>query len=103
MANGFTYDNPEWGNMGQGAPEVGDLPLGTERPKVINLEEMGEWVNEYAPTAGVRELREAVAVSLTSAFGTLTGSIFTTQPIGKERRASTRTRMCASSLVGVRE
>jgi hypothetical protein len=63
MANGFTYDDPKWGNMGQGAPEVGPIPGAPERPKVIDLEKMGEMVNEYAPTAGVKELREAVAVS----------------------------------------
>lgn len=63
MANGFTYDNPEWGNMGQGAPEVGPIPGAPDRPKVIDLEKMGEWVNEYAPTAGIKPLREAVAVS----------------------------------------
>ncbi|KAK8858536.1 hypothetical protein IAR55_002763 [Kwoniella newhampshirensis] len=60
-ANGFSMDDPEWANLGQGAPEVGDLPGGPERPMTIDLNRWGVQVNEYAPTAGVKELREAVA------------------------------------------
>ncbi|KAI5478228.1 hypothetical protein MNV49_005293 [Pseudohyphozyma bogoriensis] len=60
-ANGWTFDNDEWANFGQGAPEVGPIPGGTERPTVIDLKSMGEGINEYAPTTGVTELREAVA------------------------------------------
>jgi hypothetical protein len=42
---------------------VGDLPGGPPRPKVIDLTQWGEDINEYSPTVGVKELREAVAVS----------------------------------------
>lgn len=65
MANGFSYDNPEWGNMGQGAPEVGPLPDAPPRPKALDFDAEGELIHEYAPTAGVKQLREAVAVSVT--------------------------------------
>lgn len=74
--------DPEWANLGQGAPEVrppfvgvlpthllftpikvGDLPGGPPRPKTIDLSQWGDDVNEYGPTVGIKELREAVAVS----------------------------------------
>ena len=61
IANGFSYDNPEWANMGQGAPETGDLPEGPPRLHNIDLSQWGDGVNEYAPTTGVKELRQAVA------------------------------------------
>ncbi|GFZ45254.1 LOW QUALITY PROTEIN: hypothetical protein JCM24511_02980 [Saitozyma sp. JCM 24511] len=61
QANGFSQTDLEWANLGQGAPEVGDLPGGPPRPKVIDLTQWGEDINEYSPTVGVKELREAVA------------------------------------------
>ncbi|KAJ9111513.1 hypothetical protein QFC20_002485 [Naganishia adeliensis] len=60
-ANGYSDDNPEWANMGQGAPETGDLPDGPPRIRNIDLSQWGDGVNEYAPTTGIRELRQAVA------------------------------------------
>ncbi|KAI9104567.1 aminotransferase [Phlyctochytrium arcticum] len=56
--SGWTADDPEWGNFGQGAPEVGPIPNAPEKPHTINMRD-GDF--EYAPTAGVKELREAVA------------------------------------------
>lgn len=48
-----------WANLGQGAPEHGDtIPGSFKRPKLIEVPDISR---EYAPTAGVRELREAVA------------------------------------------
>jgi len=59
MANGFSYSSShEWANLGQGAPEVGDIPDNPPRPTTINIPIDSL---EYAPTTGVRELREAVA------------------------------------------
>ncbi|KAJ3548746.1 hypothetical protein NMY22_g1144 [Coprinellus aureogranulatus] len=59
MANGFSYSSSkEWANLGQGAPEVGPLPGAPPRPDVIK---MPLDTLEYAPTTGVKELREAVA------------------------------------------
>lgn len=59
MANGFNYTSShEWANLGQGAPEVGPIPGAPERPNAISvpLDSL-----EYAPTTGVKALREAVA------------------------------------------
>ncbi|KAF9013940.1 pyridoxal phosphate-dependent transferase [Cyathus striatus] len=59
MANGFTYaSSHEWANLGQGAPEVGPLPGAPPRPESIPLPLDSL---EYAPTTGVKALREAVA------------------------------------------
>ena len=77
MANGFSYStSSEWANLGQGAPEVGDIPDAPPRLQSIPLPLDSL---EYAPTTGVKrtffivcwcarlelrgrtELREAVA------------------------------------------
>lgn len=59
MANGFSYASSHtWANLGQGAPEVGDIPGGAPRMTSIPvpLDSL-----EYAPTTGVKQLREKVA------------------------------------------
>ncbi|KAG9318641.1 pyridoxal phosphate-dependent transferase [Chiua virens] len=59
MANGFSYANShEWANLGQGAPEVGPIPNAHPRPDSISMPVDSL---EYAPTTGVKALREAVA------------------------------------------
>jgi len=59
MANGFNYaSSHEWSNLGQGAPETGLIPEAPPRPTTIELPFDSL---EYAPTTGVKELREAVA------------------------------------------
>lgn len=48
-----------WANLGQGAPEHGDtVPGSFKRPTSIPITDISK---EYAPTAGIKELREAVA------------------------------------------
>jgi len=59
QANGFNYaSSHKWANLGQGAPEVGPIPEATERPLKV---EYDVDTLEYAPTTGVKSLREAVA------------------------------------------
>ncbi len=55
---GYTNGDPSWVNFGQGMPEVGPIPGCFPRPKSIPIDEEG---CEYASTAGIKELREAVA------------------------------------------
>lgn len=55
---GFTYENPDWVNLGQGAPEVTPLPDGAERLTHLNLTPTSM---EYGTTQGILELRAAVA------------------------------------------
>jgi aspartate/methionine/tyrosine aminotransferase len=56
---GFMEEPDLWANLGQGAPEVEDDIKGCfERPQTIDVSMAGR---EYAPTAGIKGLREAVA------------------------------------------
>lgn len=59
MANGFSYaSSHEWANLGQGAPEVGPIPDAPPKPQTIPVPDDSL---EYAPTTGVKALRETVA------------------------------------------
>ncbi|MGM0578592.1 MAG: pyridoxal phosphate-dependent aminotransferase [Myxococcota bacterium] len=58
MMRGFHYGHDDWANLGQGAPETGPIPDGTPRIDHVDLPDS---VYEYAPVAGLEELREAVA------------------------------------------
>jgi len=55
---GFHYGNSGWANLGQGAPETGDLP---GAPARVTSMALPEEVHEYAPVGGLWELRESVA------------------------------------------
>jgi aspartate/methionine/tyrosine aminotransferase len=57
-ARGFHYGHPDWANLGQGAPETGDLPGADARLHHIDVDPTS---HEYAPVGGILELREAVA------------------------------------------
>jgi aspartate/methionine/tyrosine aminotransferase len=58
QARGFHPGNTEWCNLGQGQPETGDLPGAP--PRIHHLP-VGVDDQEYAPVAGLWELREAIA------------------------------------------
>jgi aspartate/methionine/tyrosine aminotransferase len=55
---GFHSGDPEWCNLGQGQPETGDLPGAPPRVHSIGIHPDDQ---EYAPVAGLGELREAIA------------------------------------------
>lgn len=55
---GFRASDPEWCNLGQGQPETGDLP---GAPPRIGSVTFGVPDLEYAPVAGLWDVREAVA------------------------------------------
>lgn len=57
-ARGFAYGSPAWANLGQGAPETGEIPDGATRVDTIFQDAQ---TCEYAPVAGLWELREVVA------------------------------------------
>src|ERR1700692_4630722 len=59
---GFSPTDPAWCNLGQGQPETGELP---GAPPRIRHVEIGVDDQDYAPVAGLWELREALA-SLTN-------------------------------------
>jgi N-succinyldiaminopimelate aminotransferase len=57
-ALGFSATDPEWCNLGQGQPETGELPGAPARVHDLHISPDDQ---EYAPVAGLWELREAVA------------------------------------------
>src|SRR5579864_8995654 len=56
--SGFSPSDPAWCNLGQGQPETGPLPGAPERVKHVDIAVDDQ---EYAPVAGIGELRDAVA------------------------------------------
>jgi aspartate/methionine/tyrosine aminotransferase len=64
-ARGFHYGHPDWANLGQGAPETGPLPGAAPRMTHIDIDPS---THEYAPVAGLWELREAVAALYNSRY-----------------------------------
>jgi aspartate/methionine/tyrosine aminotransferase len=58
QGHGYRAGHPEWANLGQGQPEVGELPGAPPRVRSVELDPAD---HEYAPVPGVWELREAVA------------------------------------------
>jgi N-succinyldiaminopimelate aminotransferase len=55
---GFAPNDPDWCNLGQGQPETGPLPGAPPRRHAVTIHPDDQ---EYAPVAGLWELREAVA------------------------------------------
>src|SRR5207245_11150328 len=58
VKSGFSPTDPEWCNLGQGQPETGPLPGAPARVHNVTI---GVDDQEYAPVAGLWELREAIA------------------------------------------
>jgi aspartate/methionine/tyrosine aminotransferase len=56
--SGYRQDDASWCNLGQGQPETGPLP---GAPARINSVTFDDAAQEYAPVAGLWEVREAVA------------------------------------------
>lgn len=55
---GFSMQDPEWCNLGQGQPETGPLPGAPDRVHAVTITVDDQ---EYAPVPGIWELREEVA------------------------------------------
>ena len=55
---GYSAVDPSWTNLGQGMPETGPLPGGPPRVARLAIDPTDL---EYAPVAGINELRDAVA------------------------------------------
>jgi len=58
VRRGFKSNDPAWCNLGQGQPETGELP---GAPPRIHSAVIGVDDQEYAPVAGLSELRDAIA------------------------------------------
>lgn len=55
---GFRMHHPDWCNLGQGQPDTGPLPGAPDRREDVVIERFDQ---DYAPVAGLWELREAIA------------------------------------------
>ena len=55
---GYSASNPEWVNLGQGAPEIGEIPGAP--PRLMNIPIHPD-DREYAPVDGLQVLKQAVA------------------------------------------
>jgi N-succinyldiaminopimelate aminotransferase len=55
---GYSYGHPDWCNLGQGQPETGELAGAPPRITEVSISPGDQ---EYAPVAGIPELRAAVA------------------------------------------
>jgi N-succinyldiaminopimelate aminotransferase len=56
--SGFSMGDPDWCNLGQGQPETGEIPGAPARVKTVPIHVDDQ---EYAPVAGLWELRETIA------------------------------------------
>lgn len=58
VRRGYRQDHPAWCNLGQGQPEIGQLPGSPERVDAVSID-LND--HEYAPVAGLMEMRQAIA------------------------------------------
>src|ERR1700733_14842725 len=63
--HGFSYEDPNWANLGQGSPETGDLPGGPLRILDVTISEASR---QYSPVAGSKRLCQAVADFYNAAY-----------------------------------
>ncbi len=62
---GYRAGDPAWANLGQGQPETGALPGAPARLAALSI---AQDAYEYAPVAGLRDLRAAVADAVNRRF-----------------------------------
>ncbi|MBI2411098.1 MAG: pyridoxal phosphate-dependent aminotransferase [Candidatus Kerfeldbacteria bacterium] len=58
VAAGFAFDNPEWANLGQGAPEVSQIDGGLDRVANIPNDPL---LQMYGPVSGQKAVRQKIA------------------------------------------
>ncbi len=95
---GFSASDPAWCNLGQGQPETGTLPGAPPRIESVHVTLDDQ---EYAPVAGIPELRAAIAELYNRLYRRGLGSQYTAENVcvsGGGRAALTR---AAASLGSV--
>ncbi|HEY6561739.1 MAG TPA: pyridoxal phosphate-dependent aminotransferase [Polyangiaceae bacterium] len=95
---GFSSSNPEWCNLGQGQPETGELPGAPPRVRDLTIAADDQ---EYAPVAGLWELREAVASLYNRLYRKGLGSQYSAENVcisGGGRAALTRAAASLGSI-----
>jgi aspartate/methionine/tyrosine aminotransferase len=95
---GFSSSDPEWCNLGQGQPETGELPGAPPRVRDLTIAADDQ---EYAPVAGLWELREAVASLYNRLYRKGLGSQYSAENVcisGGGRAALTRAAASLGSI-----
>jgi N-succinyldiaminopimelate aminotransferase len=95
---GFTPGDPSWCNLGQGQPDTGELPGAPPRVEAVAIDGGDQ---EYAPVAGLWELRETIASHYNRLYRRGMGSQYSAENVsisGGGRAALTR---AAASLAPV--
>jgi len=75
---GYSPGDPAWCNFGQGQPETGPLEGAPPRIEYIPIDPSDQ---EYAPAAGLPELREAVAAMYNDLFRRGMGSQYSAENV----------------------
>ncbi len=78
MKLGFRNGDPDWCNLGQGQPEVGELPGAPPRYDTIRLRPQD---HAYGPIGGTDELKEAVAAHYNRLYRTRGGSQYSAKNV----------------------
>ena len=76
--HGYRQDDPAWSNLGQGMPEAGELAGAPARVRQVSISDADQ---EYAPVAGLWELREAVAGLYNNLFRRGRGSKYSAENV----------------------
>lgn len=90
IRHGYTPGDSGWANLGQGMPETGPLPGGPARVPGVSIDPADQ---EYAPVAGLWQLREAVASLYNDRYRKGLGSRYSAENVciaGGGRAALTR-------------
>ncbi|MGB7538831.1 MAG: pyridoxal phosphate-dependent aminotransferase [Anaerolineales bacterium] len=95
---GFTYDSPEWANLGQGSPETGELPDAPPRIEGIPISAPSR---QYSPIEGNLALRQAVAEYYNTHFRQGKSSQYTADNVGIASGGRMALTRLASSLGNV--
>ena len=75
---GFDPASPDWCNLGQGQPETGELPGAPPRIHTVAVDPADQ---EYAPVAGIWELREAIAAHYNRTYRRGLGSQYSAENV----------------------
>jgi aspartate/methionine/tyrosine aminotransferase len=75
---GYRPGDPDWCNLGQGQPETGPLAGAPDRVEGLAI---GAGDQDYAPSGGLPELREAVAAMYNELFRRGQGSRYTAENV----------------------
>ncbi|MFM9996091.1 MAG: pyridoxal phosphate-dependent aminotransferase [Phycisphaerales bacterium] len=92
---GYRMGDPAWSNLGQGQPEIGEIPGAPARYNRIDLEPSD---HGYGPVEGLPELREAVAEHYNRLFRRGHSSRYTAENVAVAAGGRLALSRCGSAL-----